>query len=78
MTNTYTKRIEKALDLTLTVTGSSLIVDSLQPECGDCYRLVFDRDENPDDVAKRIGYEVLSWMMLMEDELDECGEEDSE
>ena len=78
MTTNYTKKLTKALDLTLTVTDRGLIVDSCQPECGDCYRLFFDRDENPADVATRIGYEVLSWMMLMEDELDEYGEENSD
>lgn len=69
--NTYTKTIEKPLDLSLTVTHDSLIVDSYQPDCGDHYRLVFSRDESKSEIATRIGYEVLSWLEGMVEEFDE-------
>lgn len=71
MNNIYTKRVEKGLDLTLTVTHDALIVDSYQPDCGDNYRMLFDRDECKSEIATRIGYEVLSWLELMVDEFDE-------
>lgn len=74
--NTYTKKIEQTLDLMLTVTHDSLIVDSYQPDSGDSYRLVFDRDECKSEIATRIGYEVLSWLELMMDEFDEKRDED--
>ena len=77
MANVYTKRIEKALDLSLTVERDSLIVDSYQPECGDSYRMVFSRNESKSEIATRIGYEVLSWLELMMDEFDE-NEDDGE
>ena len=76
MANIYTKKIEKALDLSLMVTHDFLIVDSYQPECGEDYRLVFSRDESKSEIATRIGYEVLSWLELMMDEFDELDDED--
>ena len=78
MANTYTKKIEKTLDLYLTVTHDSLIVDSYQPDCGDSYRMVFSRDESKSEIATRIGYEVLSWLEGMMDEFDEQGDDDDE
>ena len=74
MPNIYTKRIEKALDLTLTVGHNTFTVDILQPDSGETDRLVFSRSESRDDIVKRIGSEVLSWLNLMEDEFD--GDED--
>ena len=76
--NTYTKKIEKALDLTLTVTHDALIVDSYQPDCGDDYRMLFARDECKSEIATRIGYEVLSWLEGMEDEFDDLDGEEEE
>lgn len=70
MPNIYTKRIEKALDLTLTVGWNTMTVDILQPDSGETDRLVFSRSESRDDIVKRIGSEVLSWLNLMEDEFD--------
>ena len=74
----YTKRLEKALDLTLIVEHDSLRVDSLQPDCGDDYRMEFSRDESKSEIATRIGYEVLSWLELMMDEFDEQENDDDE
>ena len=74
--NTYTKKVEKSLDLSLTVTDTALIVDSYQPDCGDDYRLTFSREQADDEVALRIGHEVLSWLRDMEDEWDDLDDEE--
>lgn len=68
--NTWTKRVSRRLDLTLTVDERSYSIDEYD-ESGDSYGMVFSRSENMDEVAHRIGMEILSWFDLMTDELDE-------
>lgn len=73
-------RIEKSLDLTLAVDAMGYRVDSFQPECGDSYRLYFSKlTDSREEIVKRIGEEIFSWLSLMDEELadalneDECG-----
>ena len=79
----YSKRVEKRLTVDLYVCGDGFtIVEFCENESGDHSRKVFKTSSLMNmtlgtNAEKEVGMEVLSWIPLMEDELDELLEEEA-
>ena len=66
----YTGAVEKTLDITLKVRYNTLVMGTYDPQSGDSYRLLFNRDENRQEVASRIGEEILAWFDELAEQYD--------
>lgn len=70
------KRLEKTVEVTITVTeGGMVAFDYYEPQSGDMYRVVTDSESMYEDETSRVGTEILSWASLMLDELEDMEEE---
>lgn len=69
--NAWNTRVSRNLKLRLTVDGNyGIQVDERDTESGEDYRLVFDGNtETKNEIIKRIGEEIYSWISLMIDEV---------
>lgn len=70
------KRLTKTIEVTIRVTESGMVAfDYHEPESGDSYRIVASSDTLCDEKS-RVGSEILSWVSLMQEELEEMEEEE--
>lgn len=79
MANTYNTRVEQALELTLKADAAGYTVESYQPDSGDFYRLQFCKNiDSREEIVRRIGEEVYSWLSLMDEDLEDALREEDE
>jgi len=58
--------MERTLDVTLSFDGGEKTIHIYENQSGDCH--CFRIDELDDETARDVGWEILSWFELMEDE----------
>ena len=76
--NPWTTRVEKTVVVTITLDGTgSACFDFLEPESCDDFRIVTSI-KNSAEEELRIGRELLSWLPLMADEVEEIMTEGKE
>lgn len=71
--NKYNNWIHRSLDIGLAVNGignSEVVV--IDTESGTQGKLVFSKADTEEEITRRIGEEVYSWLSLMTDQLDDA------
>ena len=64
-------RVEKTLDVTMIVSKGGKRVEMYEPESGDYFGFDIGAEDDQNEIAEKIGMEVLGWMSMMEEQLDD-------